>query len=478
MRDSKLYQSLETLNVYELNRFGKFLNSPYFNRNQRMLVLFEQLATSLRQPDTPVTTKEEAWNSVMEEAEYDDRKFRKLCSDLLKLFEHFLAQERYESNPIHKANYLLEAIATKKIDKLYNSSMKTAKRLSQLQLERDASYYFFQYEFERNFYNIGEYEINRAEVSNIENIAENLDKFYLGEKLRYYCTVLSRQSIREHQYQMLFIDEIINHVETHAYEDVPPIQVYHQILKMYRDPDDRAHYDQLREIIRQDILKFPELEAKEIIDSALNYSIKQINKGKREFLREIFELYREALNKELLYVNQELSPWSFKNIVITGLRLKEFDWVEDFIHTYSEKLNDKYRANAMSFNLAQLYFYKQEYNKVIQLLQQVEYDDISYSLNSKTFLIGSYYELDEIDALDSMLDSFAAYLRRNKALTQSRKQLYKNMIYYVRQLTKVGLRDKKSLQDLKKAVEEEKALASKGWLLEKISELEGTSIIT
>jgi hypothetical protein len=278
--------------------------------------------------------------------------------------------------------------------------------------------------------------------------------------------------VLKHEYQMLFIDDIIRHVEEHDYQDIPPIIVYHQILKMYQEPEDRSHYDKLRELIRQYVLKFPELEAKEIIDSALNYSIRQINIGRQEFLREIFELYQEALERGLLYINQELSPWSFKNIVITALRLKEFDWAESFIHQYQNKLNVRYRSNAISFNLAQLYFYQKKYKSVIELLQQVEYDDISYTLNSKTFLIGSYYELDEIVALDSMLESFRAYLNRSKVLTPARKKLYINMINYIKKLSEVDVRNKSKIKALHDQVKMEKELASKGWIMEKIAELE------
>ncbi len=475
MKETKLYQSLAVLNVYELNRFNKYIRSPYFNRNERYIRYFEILEPALRE-EGPVPGREEVWVQLYPGKKYDDRKMRKFTSDLLKLLEAFLAQERYEANPLHQANYLLDAVATKKIDVLYKSSVRAAKRLSEMQLDRDASYYYFQYEFERGIYSIGDYEINRSEISNIENIAVNLDKFYLAEKLRYYCTVLSRQNVIRHEYNMLFIDEIIRHVESHDYKDVPPVTIYYRILRMYQEPDVREHYDKLRELIREHILRFPELEANEIISSALNYSIRQINKGKREFLREVFGLYQESLDKELLFINGELSPWAYKNIVITALRLKEFDWAEQFIHTYVERLNPKYRENALSFNLAQLYFYRKEYAKVIELLQQVEYDDLSYKLNSTTFLMGSYYELDEIEALVSILDSFRVYLNRNKEVPTSRKTHYLNMIKIVKKLTRIIPGDQKQIDRLKAEIEQLNAIASKGWILDKISELEGTTV--
>src|SRR5690606_2223412 len=121
-----------------------------------------------------------------------------------------------------------------------------------------------------------------------------------------------------------------------------------------------------------------------------------------------------------------LTPWSFKNIVTNGLRLSEFDWVEKFIHDYSSRLDEKHRENAVTFNLAQLFFYKKDYPKVISHLSQVEYEDITYNLNSKTLLMASYFELDELEALNSLLDTFRVYLNRNKKIPATRRKHYLN----------------------------------------------------
>src|SRR5690606_8249450 len=136
--------------------------------------------------------------------------------------------------------------------------------------------------------------------------------------------------------------------------DVAPIVIYYQILLTYREPQNEAHYFKLKHLIEEHISLFPESEAKEILDAALNYSIKKINAGNEKYGRETFDLYRHSLDRGLLHVSGKLSPWSFKNIVTTGLRLNEFEWVESFINTYKADLDIRARDNAVTFNLAQL----------------------------------------------------------------------------------------------------------------------------
>ncbi len=471
MRDSKLYKALVQLSGHELNKLHRFVLSPYFNRNTALISLFEWIKEDLKSKhDAP--TKERLWEICYPGEPYDDGRFRKLQSDLLKLVEEFYAQEAFESNPIHKAKYLLEAIQDRELDILQSGALKTAIKLSEDQSLKPASLYFYQYEIEQNKFYINRRHTERSSKSNIESIALNLDRFYLAEKLRYYCTILNHQHLTSLNYEMLFINEIIKHVENHDYSDVPPIVLYHQILLTYREPENKLHYDHLKELINKHIHLFPEHEAKEIIDAALNYSIKRMNSGEEEYVREAFDLYCSSLDSGLLLVKGQITPWSFKNIVTAGLRLKEFDWIENFITTRGNLLEPKYRDNAISFNLAQLYFYKKNYQQVIQLLSTVEYDDITYNLNSKTLLMASYYELDEIEALGSLLDAFRVYLVRNKELPTTRRKHYLTTISIVRKLAKIPHGNRTEAEKLQNEVDATQGVVSKNWILEKLAKLQ------
>jgi hypothetical protein len=272
---------------------------------------------------------------------------------------------------------------------------------------------------------------------------------------------------------MLFIDEIIEHVQSNNYSDTPPILIYHQILLSYKEPEDHGHFEKIKSLINQHIHLFPDNEVAEILDSALNYCIKKMNAGEPGFLEEAFNLYKEWLIKDLLKVRGHINPFHFKNIVTIGLRLKEFDWIENFIHQYSIFLESRFQENAVTFNLAQLYFYKNDYPKVIRQLSQVEYDDMTYNLNSKTLLMASYYELDEIEALGSLLDSFRVYLSRNKELPATRRKHYLNTIGIVRKLSKLTPGDSKEIEKLKTEVENTQGVVSKNWIMEKLTSLSG-----
>lgn len=469
---TKIYTVLDRFDAYTLNRFRKFILSPYFNQNERLISFFDTIEPQLRNNNGINLTKGDIWEATYSER-YDDTKFRKLCTDLLKLVEAFLAQEVYDSNPLHQANYLLQAVNQKKLKPLYNSTVRTAKRLSEQQFLKPSAFYYYQYEFKKTIYELTDYEIQRSQIKLLAQIEDNLDKFYIGEKLRYYCTILSIKSHMEHEYQFLFVDNILQHIESNDFENVVPINFFYQIYCMLSKDDGHFHYLQLKQLIEKHIDEIPANEKEEVIVAALNYCARQINKGNSEYLRERFSLYQAFLTQDLLMLDGKMSPWNFRNVIVNGLRLGEYDWVEQFIDDYQVHLEEKYQENAVSFNRANLYFYKEEYEKVIETLREVEYDDISYNLNAKSMLIATYYELDEFEALQSLLETFRLYLQRNKKIAKSRKDLYLPLVQFTKHLTRLDPRDTKQIQSLKKKIQNTKAVINKNWLLEKIGELEG-----
>jgi len=472
MNTSKTYTILQSFNKYETNRIRKFLQSPYFNSNQAIINLFEIIIKNVLSVKQKELVKQKVWRQIYEGKSYDDVRFRKLNSELLKLVEQFLAQQVYEKNPIRKAVHLMEAVGDKKLDKLYNSTLRTARRLSDQQEFRPANFYFYQYEIERQYYDLVELDQKRAEKGNEGEIAINLDCFYLAEKLRIYCYSLTRKKYASHEYDILFIDEIVENIKKYNYDEFPPIAIYYQIYLTISNSENEENYYKLIELLNKHSQLFPPDEALSMYRFATNYCVGKINLGQSDFVREYFNLNKTLLNKELVFNEGMLSPWGFKNIIVSGLRLGEYDWIENFINKYEDKLPNEYRENAVTFNKAQLYFYKKDYDKVIRLLHQVEYEDPAYNLNSKTMLIATYYETDEIEPLYHLFESFRVYLNRNKKIPQERKKRYLNLIKYTKKLTKLIPGDKKTLEKIKNEVAETKGIINANWLKEKIAELE------
>ena len=472
MQNLKLYAVLQQFSKVEQNRFRKFLCSPYFNVNQDLINLYDLFLGQMNGDGALEASKEDIWSRLNPDKAYDDVRLRKYFSDLLKLLESYIAQEAYQENPLHQATYLMEAVIRRKLNKLYNTTLGSARRLSDQQNYRPANYYYHQYQIEKNYYRLNRSLGKRDMETNVEEIANNLDRFYLAEKLKYYCDVLSQQYAVSYEYRILFLEEIVAHIQKYSYEEVPPIAVYFQIYLAYMEGEHEAHYFKLKELLEKFGLEFPKEEALEIYTFAINYCTRKINKGNQEFLKEYFDLYKDLLKKDILIIEGEMDTGLFRNIVLVGLRLGEMEWTERFIHEYQHFMPQVQRENIVSFNLSFLYFYKKDYDRVIETLRYVEFEDVITNLNAKTLLLLTYYEMDEIEPLYSLMESFRAYLNRHKNLSSRRRKSFLQLIRFLKKLSKTMPGDKARLESLRKELNNAKGVASSQWIEEKIGELE------
>ena len=467
MKSTKVYQVIRALTKAETRTFRKFLDSPYFNNSQAMIE-FAAILVDLAQNEQDMS-KEEVWIALGEQRAYDDTRFRKYCSDLLKLVERFLAQQAFEQNPLRAAGYLLRTVSARRIENLYNSSLRTARRLTDKQAAQGIDYLFDRYQIERYHQVILEAD-NRTQKLNVERIIENLDKFYIAQKLMSYMTAMSQKRIVNLEYDLLFIDEILQHIEDNPYPDTPQIRILYLIAKLYQTNDDH-YFPELKQLLITHINLFPDAEANTIFRSTLNFLIGWLNENKIEYLEELFQMYNYALNQPFFFKASGFNPWIFKTIVLVALRLEKYDWCEQFIANYAEYLDADQRENAVLFNTARMHWYQKNHDEVIAMLNLVEFDDISYNLSSKAMLLATYYDLDEVEALDSFLDSFKAFLRRNTArIPQKRRNNYLSLIKYTKKLSRLSPRDKKKLIELKTEIETHSSFGDKRWILEKIGE--------
>ena len=474
MRKSKIYNALNDLNVYDLNRFRKYLTSPYFNQREEIVTLFDILSEDIRSSiQTKNFSRESIFAQLYKEIEYDDVKLRRLLNHLVTHLQNFIACSRFLDDSLQQANNLLGAVYERNLKSLYSSSIRQAERQSERNLTKSGSYYHAQFELQSHLYDLTGYEIKRDARSNLEEIDAYLNAFFIIEKLRNYCNMMARKSYRDFEYQTLFIEEIISHVEKHNYDHIPAIQVYYRVyaLLTVEGNGDDAYYE-LKETVYKNIDIFSQSEALDLNHILINHCIKRIHQGALNFNREMFNVYKLGLEKELLIVQNRLSTMDYKNIVLLGLRLQEFEWVSGFIDHYIQYIAEESRENARIFNRARYHFYNKEYSEVLPLLAQVEFEDFSYNLASKAMLLATYYETDEYDALISFMDSFRTFLNRNKKkLKADRRERYIKTITYVKKLVHATPGDDSKLNKIEEDLENEENIADIRWLKEKIDEL-------
>ena len=126
MKGSKLYSILEEFDKYEQNKCRKYVASPYFNKSEVLLNLYDLLVKQINKPPKREVTKMAMWRKLHSNKMFDDIRYRKYMSDLLKLVEGYITNEVLDKDEMTKSHLVLKAMGERKLKKLYNSGLKNA----------------------------------------------------------------------------------------------------------------------------------------------------------------------------------------------------------------------------------------------------------------------------------------------------------------------------------------------------------------
>ena len=470
MQDSKLHLLLSRFSIYELNRLHKFIRSPYHNDDEVIVRLYDYLLLYYKSGTSALPDKDKIWKKIYPQQPFTNLRFARLLSDLFKKTESFLAIEKLRQKPVEENTLILETYNELRLGKHFTEPYLAAMSKLSRQSARDSDYHYHSFRLNAQQHAFLENKKERATEKNIIQTMESLDHFYLINKLRYCAAVLHYKHFLSVRDETILLGEILDYLQKHATSSAA-VSVYHHIILTLTEADNEMHFAGLKRLLAEQSAVLELATQLDALDYALNYCIRKINSGKVNYQDEVLSLYKYALDRELLYDKGILSPWDYKNITTIALRSKDYKWAAAFIEKYKSKLPKAEQSNAYIFNQARYYFAVKKYDKVLELLQGVEYSDVFYLLDSKTTLMKTYYELGEYHPLQSLKESFRILLRRKKLISEQNQANYGNFARFVMKLYRADVKDQAKLDTLRKEIESTGNTADRGWILEKLYEL-------
>ena len=468
---NKIWLTLRLMSHEEHLRLLRFLRSPYFIASKNMAPLCE-VFIRLLEKDEAGFDRQQVWQRVFPDLPYDDVNFRKYCSDLLRLTSTFMAHELFAADEAQQSLGTLKYVVQNKVEPLYAAALRNTKSALKAGEYRRSEDFFNQYTLERQYYEMMGFDVKVNTRTNLEGISTQLDWFYWIEKLKVFSAMLSQQRTGNYTYELHFMDEIAAFLSQYPVEEVPELAIYYYSFLTLYSSDTVEHYYKFRHLLDQYATRIPQKEAIELFDIALHYCTGKINTGERAFFQEYFDLFEEALEKGIFLQNGSLATWRYTNVVAAALGLGKIEWAENFVQQYKSHLPAESRQNTYAFNLARVYRFLKKHDEVLDLLQNVEYEDIGINLISKLTLLITHYERKDHEVLDSFIESFRVFLNRHKNIPQQRRRAYLNLLKYTRRLVRLRPGDSAAIQKLRIDIEREKsAIVNYEWLMEKLGEL-------
>lgn len=467
MKQSKLIEVISLLSPEELAWFKKFLLSKMFNNNDQLVILFNHVRKQLnaRRPDF---SKQKAYYVVFGSRNYDNAVMLHTISYLFKALERFLAFNELYSDPHAESLALCRAYRKRNAPKFLTSTLNRTKKQLQKSQKRDIDHHLSCFRLEMESY-LTQGIVIRSDLTNLQEINDQLDITYFSQKLRQCCFMVSHQNVYHAKFEIGMNQNVIQEVEQKQLYNIPAIGLYYYSYKAQLDSESVSAFKQLQKQLVKYSGLFQPFEIGQCYLLAINIGIGLLNKGSDQLLNDTFELYTKGIESKVLIFNNRLSPFTYKNIIAIALRMKKFDWLSQFIIEYKELLDPRYQEVYYNWGLANIYYIQNKYEDALKLLlMNTSNDDLFSVIDTKVLLVRIFFELNEIDSLDAQISSLRTFLRR-KNITGDKQLNYQNFIHTVNKLVRLNHYDKNKKQLLLEEIENLQPLPVRYWFLEQLS---------
>jgi len=465
MKDVKLFQLLRKLNKQELKSLGKFLESPYFNTNKNIIVLWNYVSKYAPEFNSRKLKAVNIFTELFPKKKFNERVLRQLRYQLLKLVEQFLAIEAFQTKEFYQ-DFLL----AKSYQKL--ASPKDWKMISQQALAKNNdNQHIWSYLHQMRWWEFQYFSDVSSKLeqnaSSIKKMDDALDLFLIGAKLKYACELISWNQIVGANYHIHLLHEI----EALCKKNLAKLPSFHLLYWMAYQLIIRQNegifitlkYHFLRR--RKDLAKEEQII---LLTYLLNFTFRKIQQHKTDYFMEAFKLYEFGIKNNLFLVNNQFLEDHFQNVLTVSSCLKKFKWADNFLKKLNEHSIDVIGVSTYQLSLARLAFAKQLFQVCLDHLSKINHNNVIHSMKGRYITIACYFELGmPKKIIKSKTKAFLHFANRNLNMHKGLQIGCVNFCKIVNELV-AELPKKTKIDQL---IQVEHKMVFRDWVLAKVKEI-------
>lgn len=194
-----------------------------------------------------------------------------------------------------------------------------------------------------------------------------------------------------------------------------------------------------------------------------------------ESLNLLVNNYKKDLALGFLLTEGYIQASTAINIVNNALKLKQNEWVKDFLNQYEHCIGLQYenRKEILNYCWSQYYFAERIYDKA-EALCNIYYENIIYLITTKRLQIKIRFQKKEYMILESEIEAFKVYLHRQlkhkKTISEDFFTLNNSFVDAVKQIYALTLNPNPDKKDRLFQKIQKGKYSDQDWLLEKLSE--------
>lgn len=394
-RRTHLYELLKNLKPKQREKLLLIMKLDFIIKRKEVLYLLEIIIEHIKKYKKKPLYKEALIFSI-NDSYINETNFNHIISDLSKKVRRVLYAIGILKDYEREYNYILLNFFEKQGMDL--NSKATSKFIKTLLYKNNNRGHQFHY------YNMQYHEINvinnqdvRRYNTSLKLMNENLDRFYVENKLRFLCEEMNRSRIIKYPIKVFVNPEFeagfIKMVLNNNFFDSLSVEVYFKIYKMLKNRSVVA-YKNVYQIVENASTVFSSNVEASFIQYLMNQCIYFINIGlDKKYYANDYVTHISRLGKlgQLFYNNGSFPVGIFQNRVSVGLILKQKERTEKFILETVQYLNTSNKSFMECLHLALLEF---EFGNVIaseNYIEKIRLDDSSH--NEYVYFNIFYYKI-------------------------------------------------------------------------------------
>ena len=480
MIKSSLLEILKTFSLKEYREFGDYVISPYFNKNEAVMKLYDYIRLYFNDIGTEKFEKEKVFSEIFPNVEYNDGFMRTIMFNLTQLAEDFLAYNNYKTHGINEQLHLIKELNSRNLDKQVLKNLNAASEKVNKYDHEDELYFLdmFLIEKEKNIlYDRTKKLLNKKDITEHDLTKEsgNLIRFFLIHILKRYRYLLNRETVMNMKYTPEFLEEILEYIAKNhdKYSNLPSLTGLVSQVQLLRTENDE-HFFKCKSLYMDLGNSIGRGERYNGLVLISGYCTTQHYKGRADLLKEYFEIQKFRVMHDIvkMHKNDFVTTVYYTGVITASVLLNEIEWGEMFIVKYKNELHPDSRESAYNYAMARIREKQQRYEESMDYLKNVKLENVYYKVNVKSLMSKLYYSLGHINQLTDQLDSYRKFLKNDELINDDFRRVNINYVKLLTDLVKLKENTGRvKAAEFRKKLEETDTI-SKDWLFEKLDELE------
>ena len=476
MINTKLISLLKTLTKSETNRLREFVSSPFFNKNQNVIRLCDEVVRFSPGYDSQDLTEEEIYRRMFGKEKFNYFKLKNIVSDLYQLSIAYLKIVAGDKRGTDNEIDLLKELHERKLDNLYLQKEKQIiKHMDGLKV-RDEFFFESKYQLARVTTSHFKFTKSNYTFDLIQNEFDVFLQYALIVLLRTYSKMLTNMNHGNVEFNMEMFDFIWEYVKDMSFDDNPSCKIYKQIIALELSRDEKDYH-----LLMSYKKKYEEELSSEDIYYVLlvanSFAVYRLKLGDESFYMERFIIFREIVDRNFTSPEYIL----FVNLIsnyTAACMVGEYEWAEDFLSKYQKGISpEEEHSNTVNYCKGFQAFRKKEYDKALEYFSRTSFKLFLMKVMVKSYTVRIYFEQEMHEQTVSSVDAFRHYLKSEKLIDEGQKTAHYEFLNFVCELTRLkseGIRKKDTrTKILSEQIRQMQSnpLGVKNWLLEKVIEL-------